>query len=587
MIMLAAVTIGATACQDLVVANKNSPSARQAQKNIRDVQSATAGSMVAAGNSLFRVLQGNSSTLAGYSVQSFIYTSAQQTATLTGTGTQQQYKDILEPRPALPNQAVICSTVCDWGPRTFWADIGGVSSFPHDALRFINSQPEAFAADTATDIYRLEAFARFVRGWSWGYAALAFDSVHTFHESVDLDSITDPYSFSRDNLISWRVGLENAIADLDSVISITANPAWAANRAWIAGSNTWFLTNAPITQARLAEMAYTLKARLKILGARTPDERAALPWDTILGWTEKGVKAGNDYAVQLSETPAVTSQVLIRMQNNSTTATTNGRWNYHTIGMADQPFAVRVTGTGSNVTATLDSVARSGYQNWLATPVRNRSRFDIVTPDRRITGQYSNGVPNPQANGSYTCYREDNNGFDLGRGRELFSAYQWSRHKLRNSIGCAQLAVTGNNAGLQPLITAVENNLMRAEALVRLNRDEEALPFINATRTAAGLVPVTTAGVQQDSLGMCVPRMDNGQCGTLYTAIRYERMIELAGQDVFQAYADSRGWGMLADGSLTSFPVPGNVLDMYGLPNYTNGGRTGRNTATYAPFDGN
>jgi hypothetical protein len=83
--------------------------------------------------------------------------------------------------------------------------------------------------------------------------------------------------------------------------------------------------------------------------------------------------------------------------------------------------------------------------------------------------------------------------------------------------------------------------------------------------------------------GECVPRLDSGACGDLLATIRYERMIELAGLDMLRGYADTRGWGMLPDGTPYHYPVPGNVLDLYDLPNYTYGGVGRDGSATYAP----
>src|SRR5690606_19768170 len=107
----------------------------------------------------------------------------------------------------------------------------------------------------------------------------------------------------------------------------------------------------------------------------------------------------SDFMVQLS-TGSRESQLLARTQNNTTAGTTNARLDYRLIGPADQSGA---------------------YQTWIASPLDARERFDIVTPDRRITG------PTPTSDGAYVRYRADNNGFEVDRGLYLFSAYQWSR----------------------------------------------------------------------------------------------------------------------------------------------------------------
>jgi hypothetical protein len=93
---------------------------------------------------------------------------------------------------------------------------------------------------------------------------------------------------------------------------------------------------------------------------------------------------------------------------------------------------------------------------------------------------------------------------------------------------------------------------------------------------------VTAAGVPTVN-GACVPKTDSGACGDLLTALRYERMVELAGIDMIIPRADSRGFGILSEGSLYQWPVPGNVLELYHLPEYTYGGIGQPGGAVYAP----
>src|SRR5690606_4857383 len=137
------------------------------------------------------------------------------------------------------------------------------------------------------------------------------------------------------------------------------------------------------------------------------------------------------------------------------------------------------------------------YQAWIGAPESQRDRFDIVTPDRRITG------PTPTSDGSYTRYRADNNGFEPDRGTYFLSAYQWSRHAIENGMTGNN---TGNNLGTHAMIKADENRLLRAEALLRTGDRPGAAELINVSRTREqvigtttypGLPPVTAAGVPE------------------------------------------------------------------------------------------
>ena len=90
---------------------------------------------------------------------------------------------------------------------------------------------------------------------------------------------------------------------------------------------------------------------------------------------------------------------------------------------------------------------------------------------------------------------------------------------------------------------------MRAEALLRTGDRAGAIALIDITRVRTqrvdttdqpGLPALTVAGVPEVN-GACVPRTDRGACGDLLTALRYERMVELAGTDMIIPRADSRG----------------------------------------------
>ena len=141
------------------------------------------------------------------------------------------------------------------------------------------------------------------------------------------------------------------------------------------------------------------------------------------------------------------------------------------------------------------------------------------------------------------------------------------------------------------MVTADENNLYRAEALLRTGDLAGAAALINITRTRAhtyggvtypGLPAVTTAGVPAGA--DCVPRTDLGACGDLMVALRYERMIELVGIDAIRGYLDSRGMGMMPDGTWLQLPVPIEQLNQFSLPVYSFGGVGDTWGALYGPL---
>jgi len=537
-----------TACVDLTVENLEAPDRERATSNANDV-------LALIGGAFFPTFHTAMQT--SLAINLFPYASSEMTSSLNGTQDAQQARDLLEPRVEHNNSSQISQSVGPHGPRMFWAAIGRSANIPYEGLQIINDG--MILREAGVDVTeRARAFAKFMQGWSWGYAALVFDEVHVVPETLRLpDSQSELNQVVLSTLVGYDVAIQAAVDALQEAIQIAEMHPGIVHFPSLSESFFWFGSPVAISNDQFIRMANTLSARLLVLGPRTPEERAAVDWDRVLAFTEHGVT--EDFEMQLAQNRQNT--FVLRIQNNTAGGTANARWDYRTIGPADQSGA---------------------YQDWINSPVEERGRFNIVTPDRRITGA------TPTSAGSYTRYRADNNGFPIDRGAYFQSAYQWSRHAL--DLGLTGNAV-GHNAGSHGMITADENNLLRAEALLRTGSVQAAVDLINVSRTREqvaggvtypGLPALTVSGVPEVG-GQCVPRKDNGDCGDVFTALRYERMIELAGMDILRGYADSRGFGILADGSLLHWPVPGNVLELYGLQEYTYGGVGAPWTATYAP----
>lgn len=548
--LLGVMWLGVSACQDLQVTNVIAADRERATSNPSDVEAFIAGGFhPPLWNGLHNITQAT-----------YLWPAASEfTATFTGGGTLLWWDDLQEPRIPQDNGPVLSVGNGPWGPRNFWTQVTRAASVASDGLQILNEQNQPIMQGAVDVTPRTRAFAKFIQGWSWGYLGLVFDEAHLFDETGLIPS-------NREELIAVAVGslkphpqmIAAAVAALEEAIAIAqANPN-VVNYPEFAASGLWFGTQTAVTNQQFIQWANTLAARLLVLSARTPQERAQVDWQKVLQFTANGIQApSNNFARVLATSGGRGSALLASLQTNTATATTNQRWNYRVIGPADQSGA---------------------YQAWIQAPASQRNRFNIVTPDRRITGA------TPTSNGTYAVYRANDNGFDQSRGQYRYSAYQWRRHAL--GLGLTADGQTGNTAGTVALISADENTLLRAEAFLRTGNAAAAAELINVTRTRThggqSLPPVTAAGVPTVN-GQCVPRQDSGACGTLLDALRYERMIELAGMDQFRGYAESRGWGILVDGSLLQFPVPGNELELFGLAGYSYGGVGNPGSATYAP----
>jgi hypothetical protein len=552
--MLTLIAVGG--CQDLNVENLVNPDRERATGNPSDVEAFIGGAFFP---SFWQALHGTGTGTAvgGPIASAFPLIASEFTSTMSGNNTLLWWDDVKEPRVRHDNGAFISVGNGPHGPRAYWTLTGRSGSIAFDGLQLLDGG--VVIRDGSVDVTpRARAYAKFMQGWVWGYQAMIFEQAHVVPESVripgDPNAVLD---LARSSLKPHPEVLAAALASLDQAIAIARQNPTVVRFPAFAESPLWFQSAEPISNQKFIQMANTLAARLIVLSARTPQERTSLDWARVLRYTAEGLTS--DYEVQLSTSR--TSQLILRNQTNVATGVTNHRVDYRVIGPADQSGA---------------------YQAWINGPLAQRNRFNITTPDRRITGA------SPTSDGAYLRFRADDNGFEPDRGRYLYSAYQWGRHAIRHGLTGTN---TGNNSGTFPMMSADENRLLRAEALLRTNDRQGAADLINVSRTRQqrvgttthpGLPPVTAAGVPMVN-GACVPRTDTGACGDLLTAIRYERMLELLGTDNVRGFADSRGFGTLPTGTILSWPIPGDALQLYEMEGYSYGGVGEPNTATYAP----
>jgi hypothetical protein len=442
-----------------------------------------------------------------------------------------------EPRVPLNNNPT--SDAHDTG-RFQWADWYKAISSASDGMAAINGGLRIRGEDGEDQSTRLWAFGKWMQGIATGYLGLLFDQAYIVNEHTNLEEPDNvpllEYKLVRDTAIKYLL----QAADTMQAKPFVTPDSWIPSRAY--------------TSDQLARIAHSYIARFLVYGARTPEERTQVDWQKVIEHVDKGIR--EDYEADL-QSGVLTSGTYSRYQ---TAGTFSAYGDATLIGPAD------VSGN---------------FAAWLALPQTDRERFLIVTPDRRITGA------TPTSNGAYFRYRPTNI-FVAARGTYHHSFYQWYRHVYQFGN-----PTTISSTGYAKLMTVDEMNLLKAEALIRLNRAAEAVPLINSTRTrevrpaggnpVPGLPPVTVNGVPQSDT--CVPRMDGRTCADLMGALMYERMIEGALLDVIRAYVDSRGWGRLPDGTFVHFPIPGRELESTGLPVYSFGGIGGPGAAVCAwPF---
>jgi hypothetical protein len=374
---------------------------------------------------------------------------------------------------------------------------------------------------------RAKAMGKFMQGVSYGYVGFYFDKAPLIDEFTRLDTVRTP------QFADYRQVSAFALRQLDSAIAVAQTQPSMSFPV-----DAWLYQN--LTRDQFVRLANSFAARILVYTARSRAERAAVNWAEVIRRVDAGIQA--DYAPVAQ--PDVFFDDWKRLLARLRTAgrpSDFGRPSYWLIGPAD---------------------STNGWVNWVATPNDNRLPFQMRTRDRRIQG-----TTGPASLGKYVGYNL-NNIFAADRG-----TYRWSHYFFRRS-GVDLTWQTGQ----QLAMSVVEMDLLKAEALIRLGRAAEAVPLINRSRVANGELPPVTVDGPPNEPG-CVPRKENGACGSLWDALRYEKGIEGLGMGGVIAFFDARGWQTLPEGTPIHLPIPGRELATLQLPNYTFGGPGGQGSA--------
>ena len=513
------------ACSDpLEVENTNNPNIATVLRTPRDVETLTG-----------RLYQGaHQATVGGLNVTGTPNNNSIYPAMLTmGLENVSQLNNFgMGPRSSIPRQFI---------------DNARGNSFQIEHLR--NFQRGQIAAQTATAVMerladtsftigsaaqnvRAKSFAHFALGVSLGNVALTYDSAAIVRPFIG-DSVAP--------LVGYPEVMNSALANLDTAQTLAGGASFTLT---IPGA--WLAQSANVTAANYVRIIRSYKARFRAQVARTPAERAAVAWPTVIADATNGLTS--DFTLQL--TPAGGWDYGWLTAHYSS-ATWHGMTPY-IIGMAD-------------TTATR-------FDTWLATPRDSRVPFLINTPDGRFpkgdtrAAQLANSSPAAAVAGQYFGNRpagEDqlgaawqNNFYDHLRWRTLFNAQR---------------------VGAWVTFSKVENDMYAAEGHIRTGNIPAAVALINAARTQArvGLpaIPATiarTAGVPDAAGGSagCVPRVPDpaqgfvvSKCGDVFEAMKWESRMESAYSSYAAWYLNGRGWGDLPEGTPVHYPVPFQEAD--------------------------
>ncbi len=404
-----------------------------------------------------------------------------------------------------------------------WYTLYGTISAVNDAIIAIDDGL-VIVDDVRTA--RAKAVGKLMQGVSHGYLGLYFDKAIIVDENTDLGSLANA------EFNPYPEMIDAAIDQIDAAITV------AGTQNFSLPAETFFYT--AMSRDEFVRLANSYAARFLAYAPRSRTERAAVDWNEVIRRVDAGIT--QDFApIAQPDILFDDWKRLVARVRNVARPSDFGRPSYWLLGPAD---------------------SSGGFQNWLNTPVDNRRAFQMITKDRRIQG-----ASGPSSAGKYVGYNR-NDIFRSDRGTYRYSWYFFGRFGTGVSW----------QTGPQPAITTTEMDLLKAEALIRLNRAAEAVPLINRSRVANGELPPVTIDGPPNEAG-CVPRKLNGQCGSLWDALRYEKGIEMVGVNGVTAFFDARGWQTLPENSIVHLPIPGRELATLQLENYTFGGPGGEGSA--------
>ncbi len=426
-----------------------------------------------------------------------------------------------EPRSSWNNSPVNArSSVAE----TPWYGLYRTISTANDVVGAID---RGLVIEDPTRTARAKAMGRLMQGLSYGYVSLYFDKGPHIDEKTLLDTIKTP------TFVDYKALSTAAVGYLDGAIA-TAN----AQPAMTFPVDSWLYQ--AMTKDQFVRLANSFAARIMVYSARNRAERAAVNWNEVIRRVDAGIQADFQPTAQPDILWDDWKRLIARLRTAGRPSDF-GRPSYWLIGPAD---------------------STDGWKNWVATPNDNRVAFQMRTKDRRIQG-----TTGPTSIGKYMGYNK-NDIFRADRGTYRFSHYYYKRNGTDLTY----------QTGTQVAMTVTEMDLLKAEALIRLGRAAEAVPLINKSRVANGELPPVTVDGPPNEAG-CVPRKENGSCGSLWDALRYEKGVEGVGVNGVVAFFDARGWQTLPENTPIQLPIPGRELATLQLPLYTFGGPGGQGSA--------
>jgi hypothetical protein len=335
----------------------------------------------------------------------------------------------------------------------------------------------------------------------------------------------------------------------------------------------WISSPTTFNAAEFIKLIRSYRARIRAGVARTPAERAAVDWPSVIADAQNGITVDHIN---------ITSTTTGPRQDWTAQWYSYGTWHQMT------PFVMGMADTSGS------------YDAWIKQPLATRGSsgaFFMVTPDLRFPQGTTRALQQADFKlsdctaGATVCKR-----YFVNRPKDNAAAQAWGAsnydHARFTSWKNNGDATSGQN-GKFPFFTKAELDMLQAEGLIRTGNGAAAAALINVTRVANGLpaisavitapVPGGTAAAPVPGGTSCVPRVPDPapaqgaaspgtHCGDMMEAMKYEKRIEEAYTHFADWFIDMRGWGDLPQGTGLFWAVPYQDLQVRVHPNYSAGG---------------
>jgi hypothetical protein len=367
---------------------------------------------------------------------------------------------------------------------------------------------------------------------------------------------------------------------------------------------TW-LNGVQYTNVDMAKIAYGYLARAEVYKAATPAQRedisrgGVVDWNKVITYVDSSLQSTWTIGTapstfQVNNAGGMNGPNFTIKATNNQTQTRNGLLYMLMVTTSNNFYRIHHKALGPGDTT-------GGYVSWLKTPIGERNDTVYASPDRRLprgpclvgaTSCPRRHVTTAGANATTSeLVPEDGKYFQY-----LSSQFSltfngdpnnpWRRASVQFiRFGSTAIARRTTNTGtgvafvdFQTIMTPEEQDLLKAEAYMRLGQPALAVPLINRTRQNInkGALPAVSVTGPTQPYPQCVPHsfFNAEKCGDLWDALLWEKRMEQMGTDAFLNWSDWRSFGLLDPGTPVYFPPSYRETGQLGLPYYTYGGRT-------------